>query len=435
MNHGPAVDGSESARPEEGRFKTQAFVIAAVVGVFLVGLLFRGAFPTPFSDEFYFYEIYLKARQGDFDLQTMVQPHFGHVYVLLKSWFWAVVHYQLDWRVSMYAQAAFMVLTMAMVAHYSLVKTSSKIRLLLAVSAALALGSARQWENLYWALQISAASMFFFTIAAFYWVDRYAESQDGMQAILASICGLMALLSNGGGLASFVITMAALVVVCRKNSLRLIFAVIEIVFVALVFMYMLPSGGGAVGASLMSPGNFITYVLAFFANALFSFSERGDDVYSLCLGAAVLGCTAYTIKISWNSRYEKVFAYLLIGFSLASCLMIAYARLKGGHWQPNASRYYTFALPLLLGNLLILGSSRSRVDLRLSLGLAGLIIASFAQSYLVEWKTSPHRFAYSKEAHSNLCRGSSSGLAFHDGLETTNIQVLQDVFCSAAEKN
>ena len=407
--------------------------MAALIATGLVFLLARGAFPTPFSDEFYFHQIYLDAKNGNIDLNKIFEPHFGHIYVLLKSWLWLVIHYDIDWRVSMYIQTAFVALAVAFVSKYSLFRDSKNINFLIALSVAFVLGSARQAENLYWAIQISAAAMILSSIMAFYFVERLSATQKNIYAGLAFVFASTALLSNGGGLVTFLITATAVFAISRRFYIKAICIVIGGLFVAGILSYMLPSKEAAVGASLVSAKNIFYYFLAFFANSLFSFSERGDDVYSLTTGAAVLILTTYTVISSWRQKEKNVFPYLLIFFSVASCVLIAYARLKGGIWQPNASRYYPFAAMILVGNMLVLGNEKGKSQKYIALVSFALISISFVQSYFIEWKISPHRYIYSKNAHFNLCSGNNKGLAFHGDLRYTNTTTLKDIFCTGQD--
>jgi len=411
-----------------------ALAIATLVGIGLVLLLLRGAVATPFSDEFYFFELYRSANEGRIDFSEIVRPHFGHMYVLLKSWLWFVVRHDIDWRVSMYLGALFIAMTVALMLHYSLVRGAPKLRLAVALGIALALGSMRQAENVYWAMQLSGPAMIFFSVAAFYAVALYGETQRNGYAALALACGFLSYLSTGGGLMSFSLTIFALFVMARKNSLRLAYVAVGIIFLAGVMSYTRQALQASSSApSLLNAQNFVLYCLAFIANALYSFSERGDDIRSLLMGGAILVCTAYLVKASWREKKKHVFAYLLIAFSLASCLAIAYARLKSGLWQPNAPRYYPSAAAILLGNLLILGRGTGKGNAGLALLAVVLISISFARIYAVEWRASPYRHHNLSEAHLRLCSGSAEGLAYFGALEFTNTTVIRNTFCSAKD--
>lgn len=410
-----------------------ALALAALVGFGLVLLLLRGAVATPFSDEFYFFELYRSASEGRIDFNEIVRPHFGHMYVLLKSWLWFVVRHDIDWRVSMYLGALFIAMTIVLLLHYSLERSMPRLRLAVALGIALVLGSLRQAENVYWAMQLSGPVMIFFTVAAFYAVARYGETQKNGYAVLALACGFLSYLSTGGGLMSFSLTVFALFLLARKNSLRAAYAAVGIIFLAGVMSYTRQALVAGSAPSLLNAQNFVLYFLAFIANALYSFSERGDDVRSLLMGGAILACTAYLVKASWREKEKHVFGYLLIAFSLASCLAIAYARLKSGLWQPNAPRYYPSAAAILLGDLLILGRSTGKRDSWLAVLALALIAVSFAKIYRVEWRAAPYRHHSLSEAHLRLCSGSAEGLAYFGALEYTNTTVIRNTFCSAKD--
>jgi hypothetical protein len=408
----------------------RAFALFApvLIALSLILLVARGSFPTPFSDEFDFYRIYSDAKSGNIRLSEILSPHNGHIYILLKLWLWLVVHYDIDWRASMYIQVVFVALTVAFISKYILESKNKK--LLAILSVAFALGSARQAENLYWAIQISAAAMLFSSIVAFYFVARYSETQRNKFAVLAFVFSLVAFLSNGGGIATFLLTAFTIFATSKKIYIKTICALTGVLFVAGILAYVLPSSAASVGASLISIKSIFIYCLAFFSNSLFSFSQRGDDIYSLLTGAAVLALTIYTITSSWRQRSGNIFPYLLILFSVASCILISYARLKSGIWQPNASRYYPFAASILVGNALILSDTNNKVRQYSAVILFALIFISFSQAYFMEWKISPYRYIYSKNAHFSLCRGDNKGLAFDGNLQYTDTTILKDIFCT-----
>lgn len=410
-----------------------ALAIAGLLCLGLMLLLIRGAVATPFSDEFYFHELYQSAKQGTIDFNEIMRPHFGHVYVLLKSWLWMVVHFNMDWRVSMYVGAVFIAMSSLLVARYALQRSRPHLKLVVALAAAFSVASMRQSENVYWAMQLSGAVMIFFSIAAFYAVAKFAETQAVAHAVLAFALGLLSFMSTGGGLMSFSITIFAIFVVSNNNRVRISAVVVGMLFIIVVMSYMRSALQGQLLPSLLNAKNFAVYVLAFFANTLYTFSAKADDASTIVLGAIILACTAYTVKVSWNDRKQHIFAYMLIAFALASCFAIAYARLKNGIWQPHAPRYYPSAVAILVGNLLIWGQSKNSKHAPLALLLCLLISASFAQSYFSEWRLAPFRYIAQHNAHTSLCSGSSSGLAFWGDMKATDRGVMRSVFCSNSD--
>ena len=416
-----------------------ALVTATMIGLSLTLLIARGSFPTPSFDEFYLYRLYFDAKNGDINLSEIFKPHFtestgesGHVYVLLHSWFWLIVHYGIDLRISMYMQVALVVVAILFISEYVLSRASKNIGLVVVLSVAFVLGSARQWENLYWAMQISAASMLLSSILAFYYVARHSETQRNTYAGIACIFALIALLSNGGGLVTFLITTIALIAVSKQRYVKTIgiFVCVVGAVVAGVVSYVLPPRQVCPGSSLVDVGNVFNYSLAFFSNALFSFSERGDDIYSLLTATAVILVTVYAVTSSWSQKETNVFPYLFICFSVISCIVIAYTRLNCGIWQPNAPRYYPFVAMMLVGNMLILGDAKNKVQKHIVLIAFVLIAISFVYSYVVEWGISPYRYIYFKNAHVSLCSGSTDGLAFRDNLRYTDTTVMKEIFCT-----
>jgi hypothetical protein len=427
------IAGNVSDTGARRQASTLALAIAGLVGFTLALLLLRGAVATPFSDEFYFFELYRSASEGRIDVNELVRPHFGHMYVLLKSWLWFVVRHHLDWRVSMYLGVLFIAMTIVLMLHYSMARSAPQLRMVVALGIALALGSMRQAENVYWAMQLSGPVMIFFTVAAFYAVALYVETHRNGYAALALVCGFLSYLSTGGGLMSFSLTIFALFVLARKNSLRVACVAVGILFLAGVMSYTRQALEAGSSPSLLSAKNFALYCLAFIANALYSFSERGDDVRTLLLGGAILVATGHLVKASWREKEKHVMGYLLIAFSLASCLAIAYARLKSGLWQPNAPRYYPSAATILLGDLLLLNRGNGKRHAWLAYLVLAMVSLSFAKIYVFEWRASPYRHNNLTDAHMRLCSGSAEGLAYFGALEYTNTTVVRNTFCSAQD--
>ena len=149
----------------------------------------------------------------------------------------------------------------------------------------------------------------------------------------------------------------------------------------------------------------------------------------LSTGLVVALATIYVVTSTWNTK-KNIFPYLLILLSLTLFCLVAFARLSGGNWQPNASRYYPFAALILVGIAMLLVDAKGDMQRRSSLLLFTVILISFVQSYYNEWKISPHRYTYSKNAHVNLCAEIKKGLAFYGNLQYTDTKTLKAVFCT-----
>lgn len=134
---------------------------------------------------------------------------------------------------------------------------------MIALSVALVLGSARQAENICWAIQISATAMILSSIVAFYFVERLSAIQENIYAGLAFLFASTALLSNGGGQVTFLITTAAVFAISRHLYIKEICIAIGGILVAGILSYMLPSREAAVGLSLIGAKNIFYYFLAF----------------------------------------------------------------------------------------------------------------------------------------------------------------------------
>ena len=354
----------------------------------------------------------------------------------MKSWIWLVVYSGADWRVSMYVQVAVIAATIVLVAHYITGSAAPDKRVAAVFSIALALGSARQHENLFWAMQISSAAMVLFSLLAFILVARFAETQSTRLAALAVAAGVLALLSNGGGMLSFPIVIAALTITSKKHWQRIIFIAIGASALLILFHHMsyISHGEKQIGGM-----NALRYILAFFSNALTSFGGRfrGPNYSSIVLGAMIAALTVYTVIFSWKIREKLVFPYLVIAFSLALAASLVYSR--GSIGLPQESRYYPFAALLLVGNILIISSSKAVLQRRLLYTLSFLIAISFTQSYFRQYRHAPRRHAHAAQAYSLICSGDIRGLQEQlfrlDPQHHTNMEVMQAVFCTPTAAN
>lgn len=430
---------SVAANPNRKQRLLLAVAPAALIGAALSILLTRGAFAVPFSDEISFHRLYSDALQGEFRLKEIFATHnIVHLYALLKSWFWLVVHYGLDWRTSMYAQVALIAATIVLVAHYAVSRAAPDVRTIVVFSISLALGSARQHENLFWAMQISSAAMVFFSLLAFALVARFAETQSTKHAAPAVVAGILALLSAGGGMLSFPITIAALAVLSKKHWQRAMFIAIGAAIMLALFQHLphLEHSGQ------LPYKDKAQYIMMFFSNALASFGRKNTmgktaPGYSILLGAVIVAFALYAVASSWSERKKHIFPYLIIMFSLALAASVVHSR--GSIWRPMESRYYPFASLLLVGIILLVSHARTTLQRRLLHALAILIAISFLQSYFLEYRRAPKRHAHASQAHSLICNGDIRGLQEQlfrlDPQRHTNMEVMQTVFCTTSTVN
>lgn len=411
-----------------------AFGYAFLTGLSLCLLIMRGSFPSPFLDEFYFHELYKSAAAGNFDLEQILTPHFGHNYALLKSWFWLVVNLQFDWRISMFIGAAILAACAGLTAYFILRDTWSRFNVMAATAAAFAVVSARQYENLYWAMQISVAVLLLSTVLAFAAVEKFEQSQNARFAFYACGLSLIAFLCNGAGTFTLLLSLSAIWVLQRRQ--RKVQAAVWCTFAAWLALlgvgHFLGQMSSSESDSMLTPGNLVTFVLAFFANALFSFSSRGDDIFSLAIGAAVLFSVAI---IAWRAREiwrEQTLPLLLIAFGSICSVAIGVARLEGGIFQPNAPRYYSFAITFVIGSLIALAriNRRNPYTTFAAVFLIAGVVVSAMWAYVQEWGAAPYRHSAMESAHVNLCSGHSDGLAFGGTIGASGLHTLGEVFCA-----
>ena len=418
----------------QGRNIFLAAVMALLAMLSLAVLLVRGAFPTAFSDEFYFFDLYSNAHQHVIDVQDLFSPHFGHVYILLKLWLWSVIRFQLDWRVSMYLGCSLIAVTAGLVFYYANKTSRNGAENFACLAMALAVCSARQSENFYWAIQLSVALTILSAVSAFIFVEEFQKTQNVGAAWAALLLATVSLVSSGSGVAAFVLTGIAVVVTAGK-LIRLkwiaggYFIAVFLLWVMLNFSH--GQGSSSDGNSILSIGTLLTFILSFYANALYVSSDTGGDARTLITGGAVLIVAALFLINSIKAWQRQMFPLLLFAFSALTCLMIAFARLRSGIYQPGASRYYPFAMPIVVATLMTvsrdgtLAATRSKVLNAVStvVCLAALL------AYGKEWKISPYRYTYMLEAHAHLCSGGTEGLAFIGDLKNINLPIIRSTFC------
>lgn len=393
------------------------FIAAVCLALWLALTLLvtKGGFPTPYLDEFRFWRIYAGAKEGVLDFRDFFELHNGaHLYAVLKLWFWTVVHLGLDWRISMHVQVLFIVATAGMAMKYGTGAHPTRFSLLMGLTAALALSSARQYDNLYWAMQVSAAAMLLSSMLSFYHVARLHETQKIKHATLAFLFATLALLSSGGGAVTLPISTAAIFLASKNRRLKLIAlsagCVVLAAYASLVarhpvmqlFILKLGVGGISDNSFLEAAKKLAIYFPQFFSNALHSFSLRADDTASLCSGTAVLALSAYTLFSSYR-KGRCILPCLLICFALASCAAVATTRIALS--APTESRYYPFAAALLAGNALALRRPENLWQKTVALLLAALTAASFLYNYGVQFKEAPQHKQNAREAHMHLCAG------------------------------
>ena len=417
--------------------------VSLAIWLALTLLLTKGAFPTPYLDEFHFWRLYADAKAGVLDISDVFALHNRtHLYALLKLWFWGVVHWDIDWRASMHVQVFFIALMAYMVLKYGMGARPTLFSMLMGLTAALALASARQHGNLYWAMQVSAAAMLLASMLSFYYVERLHETQKTKHAALAIFFAAVALLSSGGGIVTFAISIAAVFLASAHWRLKL--ASLSIGAAALgawlramwPFSFTLEYGVGGVSAHNVLPSlqTLAIYFPQFFSNALYSASPRADDAASLATGCGVLAFSAYTLYARPRSK-AGLFPRLLIWYALASCAAVACARLHLA--DPATSRYYPFAAALLAGNALALRQPENRLQKTAALLLAALTATAFFTSYAAQLKAAPHNKQWARSAHVHLCSAAPpSGhptLAWMpDGY--TNLDEMRRIFCREKDR-
>jgi hypothetical protein len=208
-------------------------VLAVAFAAVLSLLIYRAAFPTLYMDELFFAQLYAPLAQGSFPhLRELVAAHHGHPYLLLKTLVSATLLLGLPWVWLMYAQAALLLLAAWGACLWRGEKTSG----VAVLACCLVVLSPRQWENLYWGMGIAFALFLLSSLAAFRAVDRWARSGQPQWAYAALLTASLALVSNGAGIITLLLTCIANPIVRGRRSTTL--AALLALFLGLAFFVL-----------------------------------------------------------------------------------------------------------------------------------------------------------------------------------------------------
>jgi len=413
-----------------------------LISILLLLIIARGSYPTPFWDEFYFTKLYSGAINGNVDISELFAAHNGHILFVTKFWLWLVLRYSMDWRLSSYMQIPLIAFTtLFLVRAYFLKCEDSKkglhasaANISTVITISLTLGSARQWENLYWSMQVGVYFMLLSSVVALFYLSIYSTSKKARDAFIANLAGVVAMGSFGSGIITFLMVTISLWII-SSNALVKRIALLQ--FASFAVLLALAQQLGSIenhlarSQNLLIPSKVIQFILLFFSNSIMSHSNQGNISFSLMAGILILLLSTYCVYRSAKTKSlaGDLFPLLLIGFSFLTCIAIAYSRLKNGTWQPDAPRYYPISAIMIVGDCLLLGSSRKQHDKILSKALALVVAVSFLQSYASEWMIAPYRKEYLRARHSSLCSGESIGLAFYAEPKAIDLDTVRRVFC------
>lgn len=371
-----------------------ALLVSLLCAVVLFAFIDRAAVAVPFADELKFGGLYAELAKGGVpSLSTLMASHNGHPYLLLNLLLALTLHFGWSWSWMMYAQVPVLVLAFWVVLRNLANSTGGgPWPFVAAVGIACSLVTIRLWENLYWGMQISAALCFLFTVLCFDAAARYLRDGSGRAAGSTAAWGLLAVLSTGAGIFAALIAavfVAAAALRARRARHAWLMAGYAAVALVLFLSANLISGKYGVGYQSFPWVAGIEHLLRMFAHAFFGMDPQLNG--GLVLGAVVLaGASALLLvalrRLSAGEDYAFECMLMLLGFALIAS--ITYARTKYGVFQPTASRYILFVVPVAIGCFMLLCRFRSRALLAAA---CALVIVGTVREARVEWGTAPYR--------------------------------------------
>lgn len=370
--------------------------MAVSMATVLAVLIYRAGFATPFKDELLFWPLYRSLAEHDFPpLSELVAAHNGHPYLLLKALISLTLLAGLPWTWMMYAQVGVLLLCVLLVVGSRSARMGA-VASLVVVSALL---SPRQWENLYWAMQLAFPLSLMFSLAAFTAADRYARStQDTRWAYAALASGLAASVSNGAGIFALGLAGVAVATVSRVARVRVA------AFVALaagigLFVYaqvLTPRSG--IGDAPIDLTRAMEHAVRMMAHQFVDAPPRSP--VTLVMGVAASLIVAYAVATAVAGWRDSLFEFLCIALSLLLIAGVTYARVTAGIFQPDAPRYLPLLAPLTIGTVLLLDRAGRRGVL---IGMLVVMAVGYALALRSEWRISPYRQENMLAAHQALC--------------------------------
>lgn len=362
----------------------------------LVLLVQRASFPAPFQDELVFGPLYRSlAEQRWPPLTELIAAHNGHPYLLLKALISFTLLAGLPWTWMMYAQVGVLVLCALLVVTSRL----ARMGVVAAVVVVTVLLSPRQWENLYWAMQLAFPLSLLLSLSAFSAVDRYARSpQEARWAYAALACGLAASVSNGAGIFALGLSSAAIVIVSRGAHVRVAAMIALALGIGLFLSAQVLAPRSGFGGASMDVLRALEHGVRMMAHQFLDAPPRSSVTLGLGLAASLI--VVYAVGTAVAAWRDCLFELLCIALSLLLIAGVTYSRLKAGIFQPDAPRYLPLLAPLTIGTALLLDRAGRRGVL---VGMLVVVTVGYAHALRSEWRISPYRQESMRTAHQELC--------------------------------
>lgn len=371
-------------------------VLTVCMASVLVALVYRAAFPTPFQDELVFESLYRSlAEQRWPPLPELIAAHNGHPYLVVKALISLTLLAQLPWTWLMYAQICVLASCMLLVVG----SRASRLGAVSIVVLAAVLLSPRQWENLYWAMQLAFPLSLLFSLAAFAAADRYARSTwDTRWAYAALASGFAASVSNGAGVFALGLTCVAVMMVGRPARVRSA-ALVVLALGVLLFVYaqvLAPRSG--VGSAPIEMVRALEHAVRMLAHQFIDAPPRSPG--TVALGVVTSLVVAYAVARAMETWRECLFELLCIALSLLLIAGVTYSRITAGIFQPDAPRYLPLLAPLTIGTVLLLDRFGRQGVL---VGVLGLVAVGYLLALRSEWRIVLYRQQNMVAAHQELC--------------------------------
>jgi hypothetical protein len=390
-------------------------------GTYLIALIARAGVSVPFKDELAFVGIYSSLAQGNLPtLGEIIAVHSGHPYLVLKSLIVATLSLRLPWVWMMYAQV-FILIGCAYVVYCQAIRTPGHAAVPV-LAAALVLLSPRQWGNLYWAMQIAFPLSLASGFCSFYFAGRFQlERRLGLLAASLGLA-LFASISSGAGFVAFCIVILALLALRPQREQRWLIVGTGILGVGLYVVAQAFSVHRGVGQASVDLAQSLSHALLMLTNTIAFFSPEQKYI-ALLIGSLIAIVAAYCLWLAVRAWPLSIFELSCLAWGLLVILAITYARLSAGIFQPDAPRYVTLVMPLVVGCVLILQRTEKRFLIHI---LTAALAIGWFQSAISEWKTTPYRKANLTRELTDLCAEGRVSVSY---LSPSQINDIRTFFC------
>lgn len=422
--------------------KATPFLLVCVISTLLnARLVATATYSTPYADEFRMWRLLDSASSGHFNVMEVLTPHNGHPYPIVKTIMWTVVAAGWPWSTLYWATVALYGGAGWLASRLIVESIGDKVIAYFAgVTAVLIASTCRNWENLYWGMQIAFPMWLFALLQSALLLERYRKSRSIRDALWASAAAWVGLFSFGAGIVSFCVVQFELTRISPPSSaVRRGLLVSSGLGVALFFLLRhnapIPEEGYVETFDKIAsePRLFAEHFLVMLGNGLVTPSVRIGLNLVMAIGAAI--CAATSIALLSGGFGGPVAvpvgarALMLTGLLLAALTTVV--KVAGDHYQPDASRYVTLTAPIFVGALpliegLPLGASvRRAISALVCLGVALISIVS----YRGELRIAPYQRDRMAKGHAQLCGGSVTGLNRPETIDPSALSAMRRAFC------